>query len=122
VDWSENPPLIPTQPGQFEAIEANLVDIVKKLDKLPLEAIGVDLQKALAQLDVTLAGAHGTLGNVDLTLGHVDKLIEPDSLLREQLGNTLQEVNGAARGLRLLADYLERHPEALIRGKPGEAK
>ena len=122
VDWSQDPVEIPTQPGQFEAIEANLVNIVKKLDKLPLEAIGVDLQKALAQLDVTLAGAHGTLGNVDLTLGHVDKLIEPDSLLGEQLGNTLQEVNGAARGLRLLADYLERHPEALIRGKPGEAK
>jgi paraquat-inducible protein B len=122
VDWSENPPQIPTQPGQFEAIEANLVDIVKKLDKLPIEAIGDDLRKALAQLDVTLAGAHGTLGNVDVTLGHVDKLIEPDSLLGEQLGTTLQEVNGAARGLRLLADYLERHPEALIRGKPGEAK
>jgi len=122
LDWSQDPVEIPTQPGQFEAIEANLVDIVKKLDKLPLEAIGADLQKALAQLDQTLASAHGTFGNADRTLGNVDKLIEPDSVLGEQLGNTLQEVNGAARGLRLLADYLERHPEALIRGKPGEAK
>jgi hypothetical protein len=27
-----------------------------------------------------------------------------------------------ARSLRGLADYLERHPEALLRGKPGEPK
>jgi hypothetical protein len=31
-------------------------------------------------------------------------------------------VSGAARALRLLADYLERHPEALIRGKTEEAR
>ena len=40
----------------------------------------------------------------------------------QQLGSTLQEVSRAARSLRVLADYLERHPEALIRGKTGEAK
>ena len=33
-----------------------------------------------------------------------------------------QEVSRAARAVRVLADYLERHPEALIRGKTGEAK
>jgi paraquat-inducible protein B len=122
VDWSQEPVQLPTQPGQIEAIEANLVDIVKKLDKLPLDAIGDDLRKVLAQLDQTLASAHGTFGNADRTLGNVDKVLAPDSVLGEQLGSTLQEVNNAARGLRVLADYLERHPEALIRGKPGEAK
>jgi len=40
-------------------------------------------------------------------------------VLEQQLGGTLQEVSGAARALRLLADYLERHPESLIRGKKG---
>jgi paraquat-inducible protein B len=49
-------------------------------------------------------------------------MIEPNSVLGQQLDSTLQEVSGAARALRLLADYLERHPEALIRGKTGEAK
>jgi paraquat-inducible protein B len=38
-------------------------------------------------------------------------------VLGVQLGSTLDEVSRAARGLRILADYLERHPEALIRGK-----
>jgi paraquat-inducible protein B len=29
----------------------------------------------------------------------------------------LKELGSAARSLRIMADYLERHPEALIRGK-----
>ena len=40
----------------------------------------------------------------------------------QELDSTLQEVSGAARSLRVLADYLQRHPEALLRGKEGEAK
>jgi paraquat-inducible protein B len=46
-------------------------------------------------------------------------LIAPDSVLAAELDGTLQEVSRAARGLGLLADYLERHPEALLRGKSG---
>jgi paraquat-inducible protein B len=29
----------------------------------------------------------------------------------------MREVNDAARSFRVLADYLDRHPEALIRGR-----
>ena len=37
-----------------------------------------------------------------------------------ELRNAMQELGRAARSLRLLADFLERHPEALIRGKTPE--
>ena len=37
----------------------------------------------------------------------------------QELESTLEEVRGAARSLRALADYLERHPEALPRSKKG---
>jgi paraquat-inducible protein B len=122
VDWSQDPPEIPTVPGEVAAIEANVVSIIKKIDQMPIKGIGDDLRKALAGVDQTMASARGTLGNADRTLGSADKLIEPDSLLGGALGETLQEVNRAARSLRVLADYLERHPEALLRGKPGEPK
>jgi paraquat-inducible protein B len=36
------------------------------------------------------------------------------------LGAAMDEFTEAARSLRLLADYLERHPEALIRGKTAD--
>jgi len=115
VDWSQTPAELPTMPGELEAIEASVVNIIKKIDQMPIKAIGDDLQKALVELDRTLVSARTTLDNAD-------KLIEPNSVLGAELGDTLQEVNRAARGLRVLADYLERHPEALIRGKTGEAQ
>ena len=115
VDWSQQPPQLPTTPGQLEEVEASLVSIVKKLDQVPFEEIGDDLHEAIGELDRTLASARGTFD-------HASTLIEPNSVLGQQLDSTLQEVSGAARAVRLLADYLERHPEALLRGKTGEAK
>ena len=115
VDWSQNPVRLPTIPGDLETLEARVNKIIKKLDELPLKEIGQDVRKTIAELDKTLASARTTLDNAD-------KLIQPDSLLGAELGSTLDEVKRAARGLRVLADYLERHPEALIRGKTGDSK
>ena len=115
VDWSQKPVRLPTIPGDLEAIEARVNGIIKKLDELPLKEIGQDLRKAIAELDKTLVSARSTLDNAD-------RLIQPDSVLGAELGSTLDEVKRAARGLRVLADYLERHPEALIRGKTGDSK
>jgi paraquat-inducible protein B len=122
VDWSEDPARFPTVPGQIEAIEANVTSIIKKIDQMPIKDIGNDLRKALAGFDQTLASARGTLGRADSLVDNADRLIAPESILGAELGNTLEEVNRAARGLRGLADYLERHPEALLRGKPGKAQ
>jgi paraquat-inducible protein B len=45
-----------------------------------------------------------------------------DSPVRYDLANTLQEMTKAARSLRTLADDLDRHPEALLRGKRGDGR
>ncbi len=121
VDWSQKPVQLPTIPGELEAIEASVVSIIKKIDQLPFKALGQDLEKAMAELDRTLVSARGALDGGRVTLDNANKLIEPNSVLGAELGNTLQEVSRAARAVRVLADYLERHPEALIRGKTGEA-
>jgi len=115
VDWSQKPVQLPTIPGQLEAIVASAVGVIKKLNEIQYKQIGDDLQKAIVELDRTLVSGRGTLDNAN-------KLIEPNSVLGAELGNTLQEVSRAARSVRVLADYLERHPEALIRGKTEEAK
>ena len=115
LDWTKTPVELPTTPGELEAVEATLAKIVKKLDRLPIEKIGDDVSKALVQLDRTLDSGRRTLDTAD-------NAIAPDSALRVDLANTLQEVSRAARAIRVLADYLERHPEALIRGKGGDSK
>jgi paraquat-inducible protein B len=124
VDWSQNPPLLPTTPGQLEAVEAGLGDIIKKLNKLPLQRIGDNLQKSLSNLDLTLISARGTLQNLDTTLhsatatlNDTSGLVGPRSEQLQEIDETLLELRRAARSVRVLTDYLERHPEALIRGK-----
>jgi len=122
VDWSQKPAQLPTTPGQLEATEATVENIIKKLDKMPLQEIGDNLRKAIADLDLTIVSARGTLVSAQGTLDNTSNLTGPNSVQIQQLEDTLREVSRAARSLRVLADYLERHPEALIRGKTGEAK
>jgi paraquat-inducible protein B len=47
-------------------------------------------------------------------------LVGPGAPAQADLRNAMQELGRAARSLRVLADYLERHPEAIIRGKTAE--
>ena len=115
VDWTQDPVELPTIPGQLEAIEARVVNIIKKLDEIPFKGIGDDLRKTIGELDRTLTSARGTLDKTG-------EMVGPSSPLSAELENTMQELSRAARALRVLADYLERHPESLIRGKEGEAK
>jgi paraquat-inducible protein B len=122
VDWSRTPVQLPTTSGQLVATEATVENIIKKLDKVPFQEIGEDLQKAIVQLNTTLVSAQGTLSSARGTLDNTSLLTQPNSSQVQQIGSTLQEVSRAARSLRVLADYLERHPDALLRGKPGEAK
>jgi len=122
VDWSQKPVHLPTIPGELAQIEANVVSIIKKIDEIQFKKLGEDVDKAIAELDRTLASARGALDSGRTTLDSANKMIEPNSVLGAELANTLQEVSRAARAVRVLADYLERHPEALIRGKTGEAQ
>jgi paraquat-inducible protein B len=143
IDWSRDPTEMPVVPSTVSDIEARLTNIVAKLDKLPLDAIGDDLRKALASLDQTLKDAgkavnridadvipglkttlddlQGTIGVVDRVLKNTDAtLVGKDAPAQQELRDALQEITRAARSLRVLADYLERHPESLIRGKTEE--
>src|SRR5579863_3358051 len=111
VDWAQTPVQLPTAPGQLEATEATVENIIKKVDKMPLQEIGDNLRKTIADLDLTIVSARGTLVSAQGTLDHTSNLTGPNSVQMQQLGETLREISSAARSLRVLADYLERHPE-----------
>ena len=70
-----------------------------------------DLRRKVApQISSTLKQAQSSLANAEEALG-------ADSNLQVHMKTALEEISKAARTLRHLSDYLERHPEALIRGK-----
>ena len=61
--------------------------------------------------------ADKTLQEARSALRSIDDLTGRDSATRAELDSALSETAKAARSLRVLANYLEQHPEALIKGK-----
>jgi paraquat-inducible protein B len=127
-DINARPMQIPTAPGSFDKLQEQLGVIVDKVQKIPFDSIGKHLDQTLADLDGTLKQVNGqvlpevknTLKGAQQTLGTADNALSADSPLQQNLGATMQELQRAARSLRVLTDYLGGHPEALIRGRKAD--
>jgi paraquat-inducible protein B len=79
------------------------------------------LQALVSRLGAEVAPAMGdTLHQTRQTLAEAEKVLEGGAPLRTEVQRTLQEFASTARAFRQLADYLERHPEALLQGKGGK--
>jgi paraquat-inducible protein B len=73
-------------------------------------------------VELTLTEASETLEEVQKTLGTARQALSiaaEGSPMRYEFEKMLGELTAAARSIRLLAEYLERNPDALVRGKPG---
>ena len=80
------------------------------LDKLTQE-VQPDLTSLIKSLRDTADAAQGTLATVQTMLG---------SSSNTDLPKLMRELSDAARSVRVLADYLDRHPESLLRGRKGD--
>ena len=67
----------------------------------------------------TLDQAKGTLQKMDDNLAALKRFTRENTEVSFQLEDTLREFSNIARSLRVLTDYLERHPEAILKGKKG---
>jgi paraquat-inducible protein B len=70
--------------------------------------------------DTALPKIQASLDQIGLTMTSIEaNYTGKDSRIYSDLGRLLDELTRASRSLRNLADYLERHPEALVSGKRG---
>ncbi len=69
-----------------------------------VKTLADDLAKTFQKSQETLASVNGAIGE--------------GSPLRIQVETAVAELSQAARSIRVLADYLQRNPDALLRGKP----
>ena len=145
IDWTQDPLELPVVLSTIPDLEAKLTGILAKLDSLPWESIGREIQndltslkrtledtsKLLSRLDTelvdplktTLEETRRAIASADRVLTNTDAtLVGKDAPVQQDLRDALQEMVLAARSLRVLTDYLERHPESLIRGKTQENK
>lgn len=91
-----------------------------------LETLGpamTQLQATVARLDreagPLLASLRGTAESATVTLEAAQRALGSGSPLAADIERLMQELTRAARSIRVFADYLERHPEALLRGRTG---
>jgi paraquat-inducible protein B len=138
IDWKASPPIMPTAPGGLDSLQETLTDLAKKLDAIPYDQLATDLHRDLGSLDTTLKHVDGLVLHLDdgvvpearKTLQDAQKAVDDlrktlgtvDQTLGPQATGAINEVSKAAASLRGLAEYLERHPESLLKGKPEDPK
>ena len=123
----------------FESIGQNLDHTLAGVNALVNDK---QLAETVSELRSTLAGAQQLVDNLnhglkpamrrlpsianglDSTVQRTDKLLASlqsgygtDSRFNRDVGRTMDQLSDAARSIRVLADLLARHPEALIRGR-----
>jgi paraquat-inducible protein B len=130
--------MIPTSSaGDFTAVLQDLQNVLKNIDRA---TSGPQIGHALQSLDDTLTrldkvthdiepdikslikSLRDTADSAQSTLNTIQGLAGKTAPTGTDLPRMMRELTEAARSVRGLADYLDRHPEALIRGRKGDDK
>jgi paraquat-inducible protein B len=136
VWWNEQPWVFPTVSNGLEEFQDSMGSITRKLNKVPFDQISNRLLSTMKSLDQTLKSTdqlmrhvdggiapqvEATLAEAQAAMKNAKDLLGQDAPLQSELGATLLQLSRAAKSVTALVDYLERHPESLLRGKPGDS-
>ncbi|HEV2674695.1 MAG TPA: MlaD family protein [Aliidongia sp.] len=94
---------------------------VKSLDR-SLANLDQITQKTNQQIGPTLESLHRTADAADQTLEAAQRLMGAGGDRSRDLPALIHELTDSARSIRALTDYLDQHPEALLRGRTGSAR
>jgi paraquat-inducible protein B len=128
VNSTGDPIELPTVPNTLDELQLQIADIARKIDKIPFDEIGTNLNGSLKKanglfdkLDTeVMPEMRDTLTQAKKTFGQAQSTLQSDSPLQSDVHQALQELTRTLQSLNSLADYLERHPESLVRGKSGD--
>ena len=122
----------PSAGGDAGDLAGAVSRLVAKLNEVPLDRLADEGARTMRQMRRTLARTErlvdrvdaevapelrAVLGQAGRTLGSMERTFSAEAPLQQDLRRALREVGGAGQAVRLLGEYLERHPEAIIRGK-----
>jgi paraquat-inducible protein B len=138
-------PTFPTVPSSLRNLASDVGRIVDKIEDIPFDRIGENLSETLASInrivsDPELANAiaslrrmadqlsndvapalDSVLSKAEETLDATRKQIDADSVTAHELRRLLMELGDTAQSIRTIVEYLERHPESLIKGKEDQS-
>lgn len=102
--------------SQIEPLATGIKTTVEDTDEL-IRNVNKRIGPIQADLNKTTASLRAALNSAESALTEIDQMVEDDSEVRYYIDVFLREMTMAARSVRTLANYLERNPDALLRGK-----
>ncbi|HHP7234075.1 MAG TPA: MlaD family protein [Desulfobacterales bacterium] len=117
-------PVIERLDATLESYEGLARKLESRIDPVAggIEDASRDVGRLARNLDrrmgQTLEDVRTALREADRALAALNRFANEDSRVQQNLVAALEELEKAAQSIRYLADYLNRHPEALLRGKP----
>ncbi|CAM2165753.1 paraquat-inducible protein B [Paraburkholderia sacchari] len=129
IDWTKSPPELPTAPRTLQSLQESLTRLLAKLNGIPFDQLGAQAQQTLQNTNDVIKKlgtdvvpqAQGTLSSARSALEAANSALQPDTQLQQNTSDAMRELARTAASVRNLTDYLERHPEAVVRGKPGDS-
>lgn len=135
VIYGDTFPQLPTEPGLLSGLADTATRLLDRIEQLPVEATLENIRALTAsanhlittldreapglvdEMAKTTGDARRMLTAATATLTAFEGATSENGVIGAELHDTLAEVKAAARALRIMTDYLERHPEALLKGK-----
>ncbi len=128
VTMEGNAVVLPFEQGGLDATLANTADITAKMDQIPFQQIGDNLNKLLKSANGTLGGPQtqqlikqltSTLQTANTALQDLHQGFGQDSDFQRGLQQILNQTNSTLQSLQALTTYLNQHPRSLIFGRSG---
>lgn len=125
-DTTQQPLILPTVYASFDQMQDQIASIVSKINNMPLESIGNNLNQTLnnANTSLTAFNQHiipeiqALMQQLTTTSAHMNQFIGEDAPFAIRTEQTMQEVQRTMRSVRNLTEMLENNPESLLQGKP----
>lgn len=117
--------------GDLKGALANLRRVLETADRAiarsertmdKVDGLAGDVGATLSSAKDTMKAVDATLKRFEGTMATVDRNVERTAETQYQTIRSIDELNELLRSVRLLVDTLQRHPEALLQGKPEPKK
>lgn len=102
--------------GRVGPLTTSIEETMRDTQKL-VNNVDAQIDPTFTQLQDTLKTAEAALQKAKIALAGVDDVVGVDSAFIYQLNKTVKELQVMASSINALANYLQRQPDSLIRGK-----
>ena len=126
--------VFPSVPGTMESLKSDLQKTLDKISSIPFDDIGKKIDRLLSKLDKQtipqlnsgidrfntklLPSFTKLIDSTNIAVKEFNKnYLESNAQIQHKVIQLLDEIRRTSQSIKSLTDYLNRHPEALIRGR-----